>query len=97
MEERTNNNACQSKDTACRITSYNVCYTKLLRIKQVIRPTDGHEIDIEEAVFLEKGILVNSGEFDGLDYEAAFNAIADHFEETGRGGRTINYRLRDWA
>ena len=66
-------------------------------IKQVIAPADGTEIDIEEAVFIDKGVLVNSGDFDGLGFEDAFNAIADHFETTGRGRRTINYRLRDWG
>jgi leucyl-tRNA synthetase len=66
-------------------------------IKQVIGPTDGSEIDIEAAVFTDKGVLVNSGEYDGLDFDAAFNAIADHFEETGRGRRAVNYRLRDWG
>ncbi len=68
-----------------------------LPIKQVIAPADGSEIDIDEAVFVEKGVLVNSGDYDGLDYDAAFNAIADYFEQSGRGRRTINYRLRDWG
>ncbi|MDH3552199.1 MAG: class I tRNA ligase family protein, partial [Gammaproteobacteria bacterium] len=54
-------------------------------------------IDIDEAVFTDKGLLVNSGEYDGLNYEDAFNAIADWFEQSGRGQRTINYRLRDWG
>jgi leucyl-tRNA synthetase len=66
-------------------------------IKQVIAPSDGTEIDIQDGAFIDKGILVNSGEYDGLDFEGAFNAIADHFEATGRGRRTINYRLRDWG
>jgi len=66
-------------------------------IKQVIAPTDGSKIDIEEAAFVDKGVLINSGQFDGLDFDAAFNAIADHFEDTGRGRRTIKYRLRDWG
>ncbi|MGI9247377.1 MAG: leucine--tRNA ligase [Woeseiaceae bacterium] len=66
-------------------------------IKQVITPIDGTKIDIDEAVFIDKGVLVNSGEYDGLDFEAAFDAIADHFEETGRGRRMVNYRLRDWG
>ena len=66
-------------------------------IRQVIGPADGSEIDIEEAVFVEKGVLVNSGKYDGLDFDGAFNAIADHFEATGRGGRAVNYRLRDWG
>ena len=68
-----------------------------ISIKQVIAPSDGSEIDIQESVFVDKGVLVNSGEYDGLDFDGAFNAIADHFEATGRGGRTVNYRLRDWG
>jgi leucyl-tRNA synthetase len=68
-----------------------------LRIKQVIAPADGSEIDIDEAVFIEKGVTVNSGDYDGLSYEDAFNGIADWFEESGRGRRTVNYRLRDWG
>ena len=68
-----------------------------LAIKQVIAPADGSQIDIDAAVFTDKGLLVNSGEYDGLNYEDAFNAIADWFEQSGRGQRTINYRLRDWG
>ncbi len=68
-----------------------------LPIKQVIAPADGSEIDIDKAVYLERGVLVNSGSYDGLDFDAAFNAIADHFEETGCGSRKVNYRLRDWG
>ena len=63
----------------------------------MIAPEDGSEIDVTEAVYTDKGVTVNSGDYDGLDYEAAFTAIADHFEETGRGRRTVNYRLRDWG
>ena len=68
-----------------------------VEIRQVIAPADGSEIDIQEAVFVDKGVLVNSGEYDGMDYETACNAIADHFEQTGRGRRKVNYRLRDWG
>ena len=68
-----------------------------VEIRQVIAPADGSEIDIQEGAFIDKGVLVNSGEYDGMDYETAFNAIADHFESTGRGRRAINYRLRDWG
>ena len=66
-------------------------------IRQVIAPADGSDIDINEAVFLDKGVLVNSGEYDGLTSQEAFDAIAENFEKTGRGGRTVNYRLRDWG
>jgi leucyl-tRNA synthetase len=68
-----------------------------LPIKQVIAPADGSEIDIDEAVYIDKGVTVNSGDYNGLDYQAAFDAIADWFEENGRGRRTVNYRLRDWG
>jgi len=68
-----------------------------LPVKQVIAPADGSAIDIDAGAFTEKGVLVNSGDYDGLDYEAAFDAIADHFEAMGRGRRKINYRLRDWG
>jgi leucyl-tRNA synthetase len=68
-----------------------------LPIRQVIAPEDGAAIDIDEAVYVDKGLTVNSGDFDGLGYEDAFNAIANWFEESGRGRRTVNYRLRDWG
>ena len=68
-----------------------------LQIKQVIAPTDGSEIDIDAEVYLERGVLINSGDYDGLDFDGAFNAIADHFEKSGRGSRKVNYRLRDWG
>ena len=68
-----------------------------LPIVQVVAPTDGSDIDINEAEYLEKGVLVNSGEYDGLEFQAAFDAISDYFEKNNRGKRTINYRLRDWG
>jgi leucyl-tRNA synthetase len=68
-----------------------------LPITQVIAPADGSSIDIQKAAFCEYGTVVNSGEFDGLDYEQAFDAIAKRFEDQGRGRRTVNYRLRDWG
>ncbi len=68
-----------------------------LPVRQVIAPADGSDIDVQEGAYTEKGVLVNSGEYDGLTSAAAFEAIAEHFEATGRGRRTINYRLRDWG
>ncbi|MBB1488296.1 leucine--tRNA ligase [Oceanospirillum sediminis] len=53
---------------------------------------------IRNCPYLEKdGILVNSGEFSGLEFEAAFDAIAAKLESEGKGKITINYRLRDWG
>ena len=49
------------------------------------------------ALTTKDGILINSGEFDGLDFKQSFNAIADRLEKAGVGRRTVNYRLRDWG
>lgn len=68
-----------------------------LEINQVIAPENGEEIDLAKAAFTEKGTLVNSGEFDGLAFEAAFDAVAKHLEAAGKGKVTTNYRLRDWG
>ncbi|SDZ95250.1 leucine--tRNA ligase [Microbulbifer marinus] len=68
-----------------------------LPIKQVIEPTDGAAIDLDQEAFTDKGQLVNSGGFDGLDFESAFNAIADALSAGGKGRVTTNYRLRDWG
>ncbi|OOZ37695.1 leucine--tRNA ligase, partial [Solemya elarraichensis gill symbiont] len=65
--------------------------------KQVIFSTDGSACGIEEAAYVEKGELKNSGEFDGLDSNAAFDAIASWLEAHGKGSRQVNFRLRDWG
>ena len=41
--------------------------------------------------------LINSAEFDGLDFQGAFEALAERFERKGQGQRRVNYRLRDWG
>lgn len=70
-----------------------------LPIKQVIAPLPGSETscDLEVAAFTEHGVLVNSGDYDGLDFDAAFSAIADALTAKGLGERQTNYRLRDWG
>ncbi len=68
-----------------------------LPLKAVIRPQDGELPDINLSAFVEPGILFNSGKFDGLDFEQAFNAIADELEKLKVGKRQVNYRLRDWG
>ncbi len=54
------------------------------------------EVD-EIGAHTERGWLVNSGEFDGLDFQQAFDAIAGRLEAEGRGMRRVNFRLRDWG
>ncbi|MCG7548914.1 leucine--tRNA ligase [Pseudoalteromonas sp. Of7M-16] len=70
-----------------------------LEIKQVISPAVDAEqqADLTSEAFTEKGVLINSGEFDGLDFEAAFNAIANKLESINAGKRKVNFRLRDWG
>ncbi|WP_105200666.1 leucine--tRNA ligase [Pseudoalteromonas sp. T1lg10] len=68
-----------------------------LDIKQVIAANEGDECDLSKAAYTEKGTLVNSGEFDGLDFDGAFNAIADKLTVLGVGERKVNFRLRDWG
>jgi len=69
----------------------------VIDIKQVILPANNEEADISKAAFTEKGILANSGEFDGLTSEQAFDAIADWLENNNKGQRQVNFRLRDWG
>ncbi|MCF7981657.1 MAG: leucine--tRNA ligase [Pseudomonadales bacterium] len=69
-----------------------------LPIEQVIEPVSDDQIcDLSQAAFIEKGRLINSGEFDGLTSEDAFDAIAKKLEQSGKGHKTTNYRLRDWG
>ncbi|MDD1783424.1 leucine--tRNA ligase [Enterovibrio sp. ZSDZ35] len=68
-----------------------------LNIEAVILAEDGNAPDISEAAHTEKGALFNSGEFDGLSFEQAFDAIAAKLESEGKGHKTVNFRLRDWG
>ena len=68
-----------------------------LPIKQVIAPLADEEIDLTKQAFVEHGKLVNSAEFDGKNFDGAFNGIADKLEKLGVGKRQVNYRLRDWG
>ncbi|PAV26351.1 leucyl-tRNA synthetase [Tamilnaduibacter salinus] len=68
-----------------------------LPIRQVIASQERDELDVQEEAFTEKGFLVNSGRYNGLTSDDAFEAIADDLEKAGIGERQVNYRLRDWG
>jgi len=68
-----------------------------LPIKQVIFPADASEVSVSDAAYIEKGVLKNSAEFDGLSSAEAFTAIADKLKQLGKGETRTNYRLRDWG
>ena len=73
-------------------TKYN------LPIIRVIRPS-GSDIDpsapMEEA-FTEEGEMVNSGNYDGMPSKEFMDVVAGLLSDISKGGKTINYRLRDW-
>ncbi|MCG8069467.1 MAG: leucine--tRNA ligase [Candidatus Thiodiazotropha taylori] len=66
-------------------------------IKQVIQPEDGSALDIQAEAYIEKGLLIDSGPFTGQTSAEAFDAIAEWLQEREKGGKTKNYRLRDWG
>ena len=67
-----------------------------LPIKQVITDASAQtEIDVAVAPFVDKGQLLNSGEFDGLSSDEALDAIDVKLSD--RAKRKVNYRLRDWG
>jgi leucyl-tRNA synthetase len=71
-----------------------------LPIWPVVAPVgfEGHPQSlVEHAAFTDKGLLINSGPHDGLEFQAAFDAIADLAEARGIGARRVQYRLRDWG
>lgn len=82
-------------------TKYN------LPIKQVIDIPNGYFDEIEaeakandtaaNLAYTERNTLVNSGEFDGLDFEQAFDAMLAKLEPQELAKKKIQYRLRDWG
>ncbi|MEE2785163.1 MAG: leucine--tRNA ligase [Pseudomonadota bacterium] len=66
-------------------------------IVQVIEPLGNEACDMDASAFVEYGRVVNSGEFDGLDFDAAFDAIGGALEAKNAGRRVTHYRLRDWG
>jgi leucyl-tRNA synthetase len=68
-----------------------------LPIKQVVESIDDAECDLKTGAFVQKGRLINSGDFDGLTFTAAFDAIAEHLTQQNKGYKTVNFRLRDWG
>ena len=66
-------------------------------IKVVIQPYD-YELNPKKMAraYEGEGILINSGEFNGMDNKSAIKAITKKLEESKDGYATINYKLRDW-
>lgn len=64
----------------------------------VINPPGEELVAAEmECAYVEEGVLVNSAQFSGTGNVAAMEAITDYLSNEGIGGRTVQYRLRDWG
>jgi leucyl-tRNA synthetase len=66
-----------------------------LPIRQVIAP-GGKPQDEPESAYTGPGVMINSGEFNGLDTKTGFERVAEFIEKKGIGKRSVKYRLRDW-
>jgi leucyl-tRNA synthetase len=71
-----------------------------LPIVMVVRPKSGADEDVRGPwmpEYSEYGVTVNSGEFSGLEFQAAVDAIATSLSKRGLGCKRVQYRLRDWG
>lgn len=69
-----------------------------LPIKAVVRTSAGDEVGSQwQAAYAEHGQLINSGEFDGLDFQGAFDAIEAALIRKALGQSRTQFRLRDWG
>ncbi len=68
-----------------------------LPIRFVVQP-EGTELSLDawKAEYHDEGIVINSGEFDGMPTAAAREAITEALKKDGKGDKKVNYRLRDW-
>jgi leucyl-tRNA synthetase len=66
-----------------------------LPIIEVIAPPSGPQAVLREA-YVEPGLMVNSGDYTGLESAEGWRRIAEHVENSRVGRRTTRYRLRDW-
>lgn len=68
-----------------------------LPIVTVINDRDGQPADVSATAYTDHGTLTNSGTYDGLDFQDAFDQIAASLQSKGLGKVTTQYRLRDWG
>ena len=68
-----------------------------LPIKAVVCDAEGKPADTTDGAYTDRGLLTQSEEFSGLDFEQAFEGIAAKLEAAGMGRTTTQFRLRDWG
>ncbi len=68
-----------------------------LPIRPVIKPAVAQLALPLEAAYVDHGVCVNSGKYDGLAFDQAVDAIAADLNAKGLGEKRVLYRLRDWG
>ena len=68
-----------------------------LPIKAVVCDAEGKPANTTDGAYTDRGLLTHSEEFNGLDFEQAFEGIAAKLEAAGMGRTTTQFRLRDWG
>ncbi len=73
-----------------------------LEINEVVMPKsdfsfDFIAMDTLDPLATQKGVLVNSGEFSGLNSDEAIAKMQDWLAERGFGGKKVNYKIQDWV
>ena len=79
-----------TKETMSLLKKYDI------PIVDVISDKNGY-VDTSNEAYVEKGVLINSGEFTGLGFDEAFKAISKKLSSLSMGEEKTNYRLRDWG
>ena len=68
-----------------------------LPMKTVVCDAEGQPADTADSAYTEHGVLTGSAEFDGCNFDEAFEGIAARLEAAGMGQTTTQFRLRDWG
>ena len=68
-----------------------------LSIQQVIMPTHKNDCDLTKKAYVDKGLLINSSQFNGLDFDQACQEISHYLLENNKAKETITFRIRDWG
>jgi leucyl-tRNA synthetase len=79
---------------------FEFAHKNSLPVVMVVRSKSGAYEDVRApwlAEYTDYGVTVNSGEFSGLEFQAAVDAIAASLEKRGLGRKRVQYRLRDWG
>ena len=68
-----------------------------LDVQWVVAPGGDESALNKEEAYTEPGVNINSGEFDGLETDAAKKAVTQKLADLDKGGSQITYKLRDWV